>query len=302
MCHSMGGLIARWFLQAGDPRDVRSIITIGTPHRGAATALQRLLMGVGGKLGSRLGLPSIARTLPSLHQLLPEYACIDDAGVLRKTPEVELPDLDQRMIADGARFHDELNETPSAAMTTHAIVGIAQPTITTFDARSDTLTELFTIAGADELGDGTVPRLSGRPKGGQERSEAHYVVGKHGALPSSRTVLTQVQGIVTERWVEHRAADPAAMIGVEVEDLVAAGQPVAIQAMCADEHALLEARVLNAALDPHTGPFTLAPTADPKLRQGEVETLRAGGYLVQVRRRGASNWTFDAVTTPVLAV
>jgi pimeloyl-ACP methyl ester carboxylesterase len=302
VCHSMGGLIARWFLLAGDPRDVRSIITIGTPHRGAASALQRLLDGVGGKFGSRLGLPSIARTLPSLHQLLPEYACVDDAGALLKTTEVDLPHLDQRMVTDGMRFHDELNKTPSDAMATHAIVGIAQPTLTTFEASGGALTELFTIAGTDERGDGTVPRLSGRPKGEHEQSGAHYVVGKHGALSSSRAVLTQIQGILTERWVEHRAADPTTMIGVEVEDLVASGQPVAVLAVCTDVQALLEARVVSAAPGPQAATFILTPAADPTLRFGETEALVPGGYLVQVRRRGAATWTFDAVTAPVLAV
>jgi pimeloyl-ACP methyl ester carboxylesterase len=49
IAHSMGGLISRYYLESGDFihrqgfRAVRRLITLGTPHRGAAVALPRLL-------------------------------------------------------------------------------------------------------------------------------------------------------------------------------------------------------------------------------------------------------------------
>jgi pimeloyl-ACP methyl ester carboxylesterase len=51
VCHSMGGLIARWFAEKeGGAPLIRSLITIGTPHRGSLNsshARQRPEPGIG---------------------------------------------------------------------------------------------------------------------------------------------------------------------------------------------------------------------------------------------------------------
>ena len=46
VCHSMGGLIARWYIeQCGGAEITRKLITLGTPYRGAARALDQLVNG-----------------------------------------------------------------------------------------------------------------------------------------------------------------------------------------------------------------------------------------------------------------
>ena len=85
VCHSMGGLVARWYLdREGGAAYTSMLITIGTPHRGAASAIDRLVNGVRAGLGPlALDLSALARSLPSLHELLPEYACIEGDNGLR---------------------------------------------------------------------------------------------------------------------------------------------------------------------------------------------------------------------------
>lgn len=46
ICHSMGGLVARWFLEVLGGREItRQLITIGTPYQGSINALNNLVNG-----------------------------------------------------------------------------------------------------------------------------------------------------------------------------------------------------------------------------------------------------------------
>jgi triacylglycerol esterase/lipase EstA (alpha/beta hydrolase family) len=82
ICHSMGGLVARWYIERlGGAEVTRVLVTLGTPHRGAAKALEQLADGVRkGPAPLKVDLTAFARSLPSSYQLLPEYACIETAA------------------------------------------------------------------------------------------------------------------------------------------------------------------------------------------------------------------------------
>ena len=137
ICHSMGGLVARWYIQReGGAEITRKLITLGTPHRGAVSSLEQLVNGVRkgpGPFG--LDLTEFARSLPSTHQLLPEYACLESAGGLAKTTEMALPELSAGMVADGMRFHQELDDEANPSwgrvFDLHPIQGQNQQTVTT---------------------------------------------------------------------------------------------------------------------------------------------------------------------------
>ena len=77
VCHSMGGLVARWYATHLGRDHTRMIITLGTPMRGSMNALDNLAHGTATKLGP-LGrkFTEVSSSLPSLHQLLPAYACV----------------------------------------------------------------------------------------------------------------------------------------------------------------------------------------------------------------------------------
>jgi pimeloyl-ACP methyl ester carboxylesterase len=102
ICHSMGGLVARWFAeQEGGAELIRALITIGTPHRGALKALTNLVNGLEPGIGPlRIPLTELVRSLPSLYQMLPQYDClVSEFGRTRLCKEPAVG-LDARMLAD----------------------------------------------------------------------------------------------------------------------------------------------------------------------------------------------------------
>ena len=82
VAHSMGGLVAQYFLEALEGwRDCRALVTFGTPYRGSVNAVDVLANGLR-PLGVDLSAP--LRSFPSVYQLLPRYAMIGaDSGSLR---------------------------------------------------------------------------------------------------------------------------------------------------------------------------------------------------------------------------
>ncbi|MFI8882723.1 hypothetical protein [Streptomyces sp. NPDC053813] len=106
LCHSMGGLVARQYVErCGGAEVTRRVITLGTPYRGSLDALLSLVDGVG---PAGMGLTALARGLPSLHQLVPDYAALITAPgePLRHAREVTgLPGTDAGREADRAA-HD----------------------------------------------------------------------------------------------------------------------------------------------------------------------------------------------------
>ena len=72
--HSMGGLVARYFLEHLGGADItRHLITMGTPHRGAPKALNALVNGLG--LGP-LDFSRVIRSFASTYELLPQYPVV----------------------------------------------------------------------------------------------------------------------------------------------------------------------------------------------------------------------------------
>lgn len=74
VCHSMGGLVARYFLeQLGGVDITRRLITISTPHRGAPKALNALVNGMSFGL---LNFSTVIRSFASTYELLPQAAVV----------------------------------------------------------------------------------------------------------------------------------------------------------------------------------------------------------------------------------
>jgi triacylglycerol esterase/lipase EstA (alpha/beta hydrolase family) len=90
VCHSMGGLVARYYAEVlGDRARIRQIITLGTPFGGSVKALRLLTDGKvlkAGLLSDKLR--RLARDLPGVHDLLPSYAALATDDGSRK-PTVE---------------------------------------------------------------------------------------------------------------------------------------------------------------------------------------------------------------------
>jgi len=239
ICHSMGGLIARWYIEReGGAEYTRKLITLGTPHRGALRALEQLVNGVCMGLGPlAFNLTDFARSLPSLHQLLPEYACIESPSGLLRTTETSLASLSSTIVADGMRFHEELDGAgapPEAGWDLHTIVGFRQPSVTTARLVDGRVEPVSTIEMVDEGGDATVPRLAATPKWLRPDSPGIATVAeRHGSLPSNQSVIDILEGILTASPVV-RMGPTELELSITVEEFVLAGEPLEVWAVVAN--------------------------------------------------------------------
>lgn len=219
VCHSMGGLIARWFAEKeGGADSIRAMITIATPHRGALNSLVTLANGLEPRIGPlRLPLTSFARSLPSLYQLLPQYDCVVTASGRTDLLTANCPELDSRMLKDAVAFHAALTSEKLPAYPLYKVVGIRQPTATTVRIVDGQVIPSEEIDGHNQGGDGTVPRLAAEPVTGRG-TEVHEVAGQHGALQGTRSLLDLLDGILSREEIVWQAA-PAKPFGVQMQEV-----------------------------------------------------------------------------------
>lgn len=255
----------------------------------------------------RFELTSFARSLPSAHQLLPQYACLETDAGLTPISAVALPNLNPALVADAVAFHASLDAAPdgaapASAYALHPIVGTRQPTPTTARLVGERIETSETIEGAREGGDGTVPRLSAAPKAlSPDDPRLRYAPDQHLGLHSHQAVLDELEGVLTARPVIHRSlAGPE--IGLRIQPLlllgepllvwaeVAANQPLGLMAELLDESGrLVEQRKLR--------------VEDSGQGQGQIcvfQPPRAGAWQVRVKAAGGS--ASAATTRPVSAI
>ena len=210
LCHSMGGLVARWFLEQEEGAAItRTLITIGTPFRGAARALDTLSNGLTPGIGPfHLRLTEFARSLPSLHQLLPTYNCLTLPDASRVSLQNrDIPDIARRLQDDAWQFHATLDARPTPSYALHKVVGIRQPTLTTASLQRGVIVASEEIDGRSQGGDGTVPVMAAEPLADHGR-EVHEVAEQHGELQGTRSALDLIDGILSREdiiWQDVRA-------------------------------------------------------------------------------------------------
>ncbi|MFF4102276.1 esterase/lipase family protein [Streptomyces sp. NPDC001903] len=246
LCHGMGGLVARHYVERlGGDGITRRVVTLGTPHRGSVRALADLVEG-GGHRDPELG--AFARSLPSLHQLAPDYPCMEGPDGLARPGDLPgLPGVDEALLADAALFHADLRGAPPRA-DLYAIAGTGQSTAATARYAGDRLTLL---AAAD--GDGTVPRLGGA--GAVAEPGTPYAwwtpYEQHGSLQNNRAVREVLRGLLGDEPLppeDATAADPAGRLGVQAPHVLPAGVPYEVTVTAPDD-----ARLLMAELRPADG-------------------------------------------------
>jgi pimeloyl-ACP methyl ester carboxylesterase len=277
VCHSMGGLVARWFLEQENGAELtRALVTIGTPHRGALKALVTLANDFEPGLGPlRMKLTPFARSLPSLHQLLPTYDCLQiEPGRRSGLADGAVSALNTSMLDDARKFHAALEAAPTPAYRFHKIVGIRQPTPTTArlaGARVDAADE---IDGQNQGGDGTVPRLAAEPFEGRG-VEVVEVADQHGELQTARAVLDLLDGILTREEVIWQAT-LRETFGVAMAELWLAGsRPELFVPDLSDRR--LRVRVFDEADREVAVPVFVRPDGSAVL-----DPLPPGGYRARV--------------------
>jgi Lecithin:cholesterol acyltransferase len=307
LCHSMGGLIVRYWAEVLGGFEVTDrIITLGTPHRGSLDGLMTLVGGM--RLGRgrlSLDLTDFARSLPSLYQLAPDYACIESAGGLLYPREFAgLPGVDGNLLEDGGRFHAEIREAarrngPAAARCL-PIVGVRQPTATTARVEGDRLVALDTIDGEDEGGDGRVPQLSGSPGDGASALRPVFrPAEQHGSLQNNTGVRDAVWTELAPNPPYKRGSGAHHQLGVRTDGFIEAGAECRVVVTASGGSAADELAVLVTAESAETGAEVTraAVNLGERRYRAAIPDLAPGAYRVRVRAQGDGG---GAVTALVL--
>jgi pimeloyl-ACP methyl ester carboxylesterase len=248
LAHSMGGLVARYFLEVLEgwrSGDVRALITFGTPFRGSATALDTLANGV--HRGS-VDLTQMSRSFTSVYQLLPLYPMYDpgDGRYVRVGETTGIPNVDADRARAALAFHHEIRDAVARnradpwweqlGYRLYPVVGRMQPTLQTGAGRADGVTMSTTFGGQDVRGDGTVPRVSAIPLEFDDTGARAdlYAASKHGSLQNADSVLTHLVGRITDFFTDFgdwRSPKPVGPdLALEVPDLVRSDEEIVVRA------------------------------------------------------------------------
>jgi hypothetical protein len=295
--HSMGGLVARYFLECLDGwRDTRRLVTFGTPYRGSLNALNFLVHGMQKRLGPVpvLDLSRLLRSFPSIYQLLPIYPCFDpgDGTLIRVSEAAGLPHVDPERARAADGFHREIEHAVTAHLddgeyrrgryTVHPIVGTFQSTLLSACRRGETVELLGTYPGFDPDGDGTVPRVSATPIEFPHEEGAMFAAERHGSLQHNDGVLVQLAGLLSEQ--DTSAVRAGADAGLELDDAYGPGEPVTFRFRAADPMAPLTAMVTDASTRAEVARLDLGAAGE--WRSGELAPPPPGAYRLMLAGEG----------------
>jgi pimeloyl-ACP methyl ester carboxylesterase len=246
--HSMGGLVARYFLEVLEGwRSTRALITFGTPYRGSLNAVNALSNGMKKGPFGLLDLTRLARSLTSLYQLLPTYRCYDPGtGTMHRVHEEQgIPNIALDRAKEAARFHREIREAVEAnrqndryrneGYKIFPVVGIAQRTYQSA-RRTGSKVEMRHVdfEGENKRGDGTVPRVSATPLELSESRREIFSGTKHASLQNGDATLVNLDGILTGLYFNlgtfrRHTVDPRT-VSLEVGDLHWTAEPIVVNA------------------------------------------------------------------------
>ena len=303
--HSMGGLVARYFLEClGGWQHTRTLITLGTPHRGSLNGVDFLVHGMKkgiGPLGLDLG--PLLRSYPSVYQLLPIYPCIDIgkqplARVAAAAESGQLPNVNAQRAVAARAFHTEIEEAQAsnAAQAAYAekgyrlipLVGIEQPTYQSALSRSGKVEMLRSYNGKNMGGDGTVPRVSATPIELSNAQREVFAAEMHGALQNADGTLVNLEGILTQPGIDltHFRRVELPTLTLDVDDVVLPGEPLTVRARASEGNPRIEVRLMNAATG-ETLNEPLGRASEPGWQSGEFD-LAPGIWRVRVAAANAS--------------
>lgn len=294
--HSMGGLVARHFLEVLDGwRDTRALVTFGTPYRGSLNALDFLVHGMKKSFGplTLFDLSTLVRSFTSVYQLLPIYPCVDpgDGALVRIAETSWIPNVDRDRAADALRFHRDIESAVTAHRSepayvesryeVQAVVGLFQPTRQSARRVGDEVELLSEYEGEDQDGDGTVPRVSATPIEMSGDPREMYASERHSTLQNRDQVLVHLLGVLSRGELDlGRYRDLLQpRVGLDIADLYASDEPVTLSVRCEDPAAPLEAVVTDAEGSVvRRGP----PMSAGEWTELELAPLDPGDYRVTV--------------------
>lgn len=298
--HSMGGLVARYFLEVlGGWRNARQLITLGTPHRGSVKSLDFLANGLRKKVGpvTLVELTGLIQSFPSAYQLLPIYPCVgkDERELVRleTLSGTHLGGLDLDRARAGIEFHREIERKTAvnrqdpkyqaSPYRTLPVVGTYQPTFQSALLAEDGVRPLYTYKGETMLaGDGTVPRLSATPIELSGAKTEAFAACPHASLQNFDPVRVQLRAAIEDIDISEYKGGTAEPISLELRDAFAPGESFRARVRC------------DAAADPMQAVLTNLETGAtverelvPEPGHGgwqvvEAPALPAGAYRIRV--------------------
>ncbi len=304
--HSMGGLISRYFIEClGGWQHTRTLLTLGTPHRGSLNAVGFLENGMKKGIGPvGLDLSPLLRSLTSVYQLLPIYPCVGAPGAaLQRVADAAgaglLTRVDAARAAAARAFHQEIQDAQArnakdSAYADHGpalvpVVGIEQPTAQSARVDGGRCTLVNEYEGEDQGGDGTVPRVSGTPIELGDAKREVYAAETHGALQNADGTLANLHGVLTRERIDFRrfqqAAD-AARLTLALDDVVLPGEPLRVRVRPSEGNAKVRL-TLRSLADGRVREESLRRDAEPRWQCGEF-SLEPGIWRVTAQAEGAT--------------
>ncbi|MFB7533364.1 esterase/lipase family protein [Streptomyces sp. NPDC056178] len=289
VCHSMGGLVARYYLEVLGGREIaRSMVTIGTPYAGAVKAVQALtgtlprrkVLNLPGRL--REGLLRAARSMPSVHELLPTYQCVTDHPDGTRLDTVDVPGLDTDMVRRAFAFRSTLDEHvrknaaadraagTGPAYRVFAAGGRGMPTDVSLSLSGGETRYRDRFEGDDRWqGDGTVWCLSAAPPEWPDTAHMDWYPRGHTALANDELLHGQLRDRFDALDVRPYQSSGVSF-GIEVPEVVRAGEPFVIEAVSEHDGLLLEAALIAPDGTPTDAAWRLLPTAEGVFRATAV--------------------------------
>ena len=308
--HSMGGIVARIFLELLDGwRDTRSLITFGTPFAGSVNALEFLANGFRKEWGPvTVDLSDTLRSFTSVYQLLPSYRCMTVPGDPAYVDEVgDIPGLDGGRAADALALQRTIRARVDANRATdyegtggygiRPVIGDFQLTRSSAKVVSGGVEVSLLRHGADERGDGTVPKVSAIPHEFlADWLNASYRKEKHASLQNDDAVIDQVCGAVTAAEMDTRNVFPAAPtpVLVQVDDALI-GEAVAVTVQPRDAGLAVTAAVEHLGTGASSAVELDHDPDTPGGLRGSLDGLPSGDYRLAIGGRGI-NPTVDFFT------
>ena len=209
VAHSMGGLVSRAYLgrhKAEAEKRIKRLITLGTPHLGATSAIDNLyngnsMMATVDKLNQQNGMRDVVLSMPSMYQLLPAPKDTLPSGVeypagwdLYDASAWQVEGLRQEYLDMAKSFHQFLAKQDDQV----ELVQIAGCNITTsttasiIDQGGKRKLDLTSFEEGSQSGDGTVPGCSGF----YAKAQVYYIQEVHRNLPGNMNVIQAVQDLI----------------------------------------------------------------------------------------------------------
>jgi pimeloyl-ACP methyl ester carboxylesterase len=303
--HSMGGLVARYFVEAlGGWKQTRAVVTFGTPYYGSLNAIDFLVNGFHKGVGPiQSDLTPLLRSCTSIHQLVPLYRCVYPADGAAVTPaKAALPGWRSEWDDHLGAFHTEMEQAAAAnradpgfasnPVTYRPIVGTDQPTRQSARVVGDKVELAMDRGGSDEGGDGTVPLLSGALSGTEDRRT--FAPQQHARLQNYDAMLDHLKGVLASLYlprIEDVRAAVTAWFGYDGDDVYLPDEPVRVRLrahVAVTEDLMPEVQATIRVIDQDTGAAILERPVQARREWQDLElgVLPPGTYTIEVRGRG----------------